>query len=653
MRDTAIQPPTIKGVRLGAIILGVLAALVAGAALILSNTHWNFLRGPVGRIASATAGRSIVIHGDLTARLLSLEPEASARDLQIGGSSGVPGDLARVGLFRARIKLLPLLAGRADLPLIELGHADIRAVRDGAGHANWRTPAGGRAPMKLPPIEHLAIHDSRLHLVDQSRRLVIEAQVRSDETLGVGGRGQFRLIGQGSLNNDPFGLTLTGGPLLYVKADKPYAFDADMRAGATHVLARGVLTRPFDFGQVRASLAASGPDMADLYHLTGVAFPNTPAYSLGGVLVRDGHRYSFDPIRGRVGRSDLAGALSVDHSSGRPFVRASLRSHILALSDLGAAVGAKPGVVAAARKGEPHVRLLPDARLDLTRVRSTDAVVDYKAESVMAAGGLPLKQVRLNLKLDHGVLIADPLEFTFPRGRLAGRIRVDARPDTPLDELDLKVSQVRLADFFTHTSPPPLDGVLQARARLSGRGASVREVAASANGALAFIAPHGEVRRSLGELLGVNVTKALGLMLAKDQSDMGVRCAVAQFSARNGVLTADRIVFDSDTVRTDGRGQVDLRDESVDLTLTGHPKRFRLVRLQSPITVSGRLASPKLGLEAGAAPAQAGVAVVLGAALSPLAAILPFVDPGLAHDADCAAAEADAQTAGSRAPHHP
>ena len=624
------------------------AIVLAGLALLLTNTNWNFLRGPVGRTASAMAHRAIIIHGDLTAHLLSLEPRVSAGDLEVGSSSGVAGDLARVGRFQAQIRLLPLLTGQVQLPLIDLERADIRAVRDSAGHANWRTPAGGEAPMKLPPIEHLVVRDGRLHLLDQTRRLVIEAEVQSNETLAPGGHGEFRLTGQGSLNGAPFSLNLTGGPLLYVKATRPYAFEADLRAGATRILAQGTLPRPFDFGQVRTSLAVSGSDMADLYLLTGVAFPNTPAYSLTGNLVRNGRRYAFDPVRGRVGHSDLAGVLSVDHTSGRPFVRADLRSQTLTLSDLGVAFGAKPGVTAAMGNTGGQARLLPDAPLDLARIRSTDATVRYRAESVNAGPKLPLRQVRLTLRLDHGVLTADPLEFGFPRGQLAGQVRLDARTDVPLSAVDLRVSHVRLADFFARTNPPPLDGVVQARARLTGRGASVRQVAASANGTLALIVPHGEVRRSLGELLGINATKALGLMLAKDQSDMGVRCAVAQFTARDGILTADRILFDSDTVRTEGKGQVDLRDESLNLTLSGHSKRFRLVRLQAPILVGGQLGGLKIGVKPGGAPAQAGVAVVLGAALSPLAAILPFIDPGLAHDADCAAAESGAQAAAQK-----
>ena len=46
---------------------------------------------------------------------------------------------------------------------------------------------------------------------------------------------------------------------------------------------------------------------------------------------------------------------------------------------------------------------------------------------------------------------------------------------------------------------------------------------------------------------------------------------------------------------------------------------------------------PKIGVQAGKALEQAGGAAALGALLTPLAAVLAFVDRGLAKDADCAA----------------
>jgi hypothetical protein len=59
--------------------------------------------------------------------------------------------------------------------------------------------------------------------------------------------------------------------------------------------------------------------------------------------------------------------------------------------------------------------------------------------------------------------------------------------------------------------------------------------------------------------------------------------------------------------------------------------------LRTPITVRGSLSHPLIGVDAGKLAAQTGGAVALGTLLTPVAALLAFVDGGLAKDANCSA----------------
>jgi hypothetical protein len=275
-----------------------------------------------------------------------------------------------------------------------------------------------------------------------------------------------------------------------------------------------------------------------------------------------------------------------------------------------------------------------------------DAVVRYRAASVQA-GKLPLRGFALDLTLDHGLLVADPVSFSLPRGDLTAHVRLDARGAVPLTDIDARIVNLRMEDFLHGSGPPAVEGLVEARAKLHGSGGSVRQAAATADGALTVVAPHGEIRQALAELLGIDVIKGLGLYLTNNKSETGLRCAVADFRAAGGVLSARTLVLDTDPVLATGKGTIDLRTEAVDLTLQGRPKKFQLIRLNAPITITGRLRSPHIGVKPGAAPAQAAVAVALGVVLGPLAAILPFVDPGLAKNADCAGLTAQAQAKGA------
>jgi AsmA family protein len=130
--------------------------------------------------------------------------------------------------------------------------------------------------------------------------------------------------------------------------------------------------------------------------------------------------------------------------------------------------------------------------------------------------------------------------------------------------------------------------------------------------------------------------------LTKDQRKTEVRCGVAAFEAEEGHLNAKSIVMDTTDVLIIGRGDVNLQTERLDLSLQGSPKKLRLLRLRSPISVAGTLSKPRVGIEPKKTLLQAGAGTVLATLLTPIAAVLAFVDPGLAKNADCSALMAQA-----------
>jgi hypothetical protein len=133
------------------------------------------------------------------------------------------------------------------------------------------------------------------------------------------------------------------------------------------------------------------------------------------------------------------------------------------------------------------------------------------------------------------------------------------------------------------------------------------------------------------------------LLSSQKQPNVAVRCGVIDFQAQKGTLEARSVFIDTTSVLITGRGHVDLGEERLDLSLQGDPKKVRFFRLRSPITLHGTLLHPAIGVKAENLVAQAGVAVALGTLLTPFAAALAFIDPGLAKNKDCSAVIAEAQ----------
>lgn len=637
---------------------GVLAFLAIVVAILIAVWDWNWFRGPLANAASARMHRQVTISGDLKVHLFSWQPSATVDGVHVANPrwANPPGaaqkNLADIGRIAIRIRLVPLLGGHLDLQLLQFDRPRLDLWRDAQGRATWDFSDGKKPdqPMKLPPIRDFVINDGRLTLKDAKHKLTFLGTLNASEQQGAANRG-FEMRGQGRLNEQPFLLQVTGGPLLNIDRAKPYPFDAYIRAGETVVTARGAVPKPFDLGQFYMNATARGPDLADLYGVTGIALPNTPPYDLRGRLSRDEHDWRLTGVTGRVGGSDLSGELSAKTGLPRPFVQADLRSRTLYFPDVGALFGgaakagkvASPKQVAAARVLQSQQRLLPDSTLQVDKIRSVDADVTYKADSIRHAP-VNLSAGSAHVTLKAGVLRADPLAFTLPQGHIAGQIQLDARRATPVTNMDLRLSNARLEHMVPlHLSGgTPFDGALVGRVRLAGAGDSVHRAFAHANGEMMLAVPAGDIRRSFAELMGVNVVKGLGLLLSKDQQTTPIRCGVVHFQAVDGLFKADQIVFDTGPVLVTGGGTVNMATEQLDLKVQGHPKRFQLVRLRAPITAEGSLLHPKLGVQAGGAIAQGGAAAALGALLTPLAAVLPFVDPGLAKDANCQALVAEA-----------
>lgn len=649
-----LTPPAKKALGWTGAILAILAIAITILILIWD---WNWFRGPVERIASARLHRQVTISGDLNANIWSWQPSATVDGISIANPAWAGKEkMGTIERLAVRVRLIPLLWGKADVRVLAVDRPNFSLLADDKGRKNWDFSNGEpKKPADFPPIQRFIVRDGQLKYLDTQRDIRFQGTINARETAGADNRG-FELTGKGTINRAPFRAEVVGGPLLNIERDKPYPFDVDLHAGQTYITARGAVPKPFDMGKFYMNATARGPDMAQLFPLLGVALPNTPPYSLRGRLSRDGLLWKIDNLAGRVGDSDLSGDASVDTAGKRPFLRAKLSSQTLDWDDLGAFFGAAPKVgkgetvspeqAAIARTMTAQQRIFPDATLDVSRIRAMDADVTYSARSIRDTP-VQLNSASVRVKLDNGLLRADPLKLDLPRGEVAGHVSLNARNATPVTDLDLRLTNSRIETIipFQFQGAPALTGALVARAKLTGTGDSVHKAFASADGQVVVVAPGGEIRKAFAELAGVNVIKGLGLLNKKDTTE--VRCAVANFETKGGVMTANNIVFDTGPVLIAGKGAINLDTERMDFRFKGQDKKFRLARVLLPVTIKGPLMAPKLGVEPGPAIAQGGAAVGLGSLLSPFAAILPFIDPGLAKDANCAGLLASATAQGA------
>jgi uncharacterized protein involved in outer membrane biogenesis len=693
-----LQPSALhehKKTRWTAIILG---AVVLALVLVLAFFNWNAFRPTLARMITAKTGRPASIDGDLKVHLFSWTPRAEINDLKLGNPSWAD----RKTMFEAKritvsVSIGRLLRGQLVLPLIDLEQPTINLERDAKGRASWElgsiegkpTPS---KPTKLPTIQRLTIEGGHLHVVDLIRKLTFSGSLVASDGSGSKDDSAFKIRSSGTLNAKPFRLDANGGPLLDLSPDKPYSFSTHLTASDIDLETHVTVPKPFDLSLLDFNFTVSGDDLADVFYLTGLALPNTPKYRLSAAVHLDGTRYTADDFKGRLGSSDIGGKFQVDTGGARPKLTAKLTSHTLNFVDLaptlgetapagqslsasntaatasiatgggtatgagtaGAAAASGRKSSAAAKQAPPPPalsdappttndgRLLPDADLQVNRVRGMDADVTYAAASVTAPK-LPMKQVNFHLVLNDGVLTLDPLSFVLDAGKFAGKVQIDARSDVPVTDIDMRLDQVDLAQFKSASmKQPPLSGTLSGRFNFHGAGSSVHKLAANSDGAVSVVIPHGQINDAIAELTGINVLKGLGLLLSKDPGQTDIRCGIVDFKDHEGSLNTTTVYIDTTDVLITGRGKLDLGAEKIDLALQGDPKKVRLLRLRAPISLHGTFLHPAVGIEAGKLAEQVGIAAAIGAVLTPAAAALAFIDPGLTKDKDCSSLFAQA-----------
>jgi len=662
-----------KTLRVTAIGLGSLIVIVLVA---LALFDWNALKHPIERMASAKTGRTISIGGKLQVHIWSWTPTVIVNGLTLGNppwESARP--MATVDRLEIHLKLLPLLKGDVILPRVALFSPNVYLHQDKDGRANWTfenkapTNAPATKPSKIPAVRDLLIQDGKLTLIDEMRRLKVNGSIQAHEQKSASDPTPFRIQGSGTINEQPFEMRVAGGPLLNLDPEHPYPFDLHIVAGNLQADSKGRALKPFDLGQLDFEVDLSGKDLAEGFYLTQLALPNTAPFKLHAHIARNDMRVAVSDIAGTVGESDLHGKLDIDARRKRPYMRGDLISKQLRMKDLAASLGGQPkgadSLDAKAPAQQPNentfpakappighnARLFPDAHLQVDRVRAMDADVKFRATSV-DAGSVPLKEVAFRVRLDEGVLSLDPFAFEMPQGRLSGRARIDARKKIPAVHIDVRIKDIQLEQLKSKKpgASAPLVGVMQARAVVDGTGDSVHQVMSDANGRFTLILPDGQVTSAFAELTGINVSKGLGLLLTKSDEKAPIRCGVAQFKIDEGLMNAENITFDTQDVLIKGSGNINLGPEELHLEIKGEPKKIRFTRLRTPIEIRGHLADPSFGVNVASTAKQGAVAAALGALVTPVAAIIAFVDPGLAKDQNCAAMIAEADRKGPEAP---
>lgn len=660
--------------------------MVLALVLISEAAGWPFLRQPLERSLARSAAAQVQLQGDVKLHLI-WRPRLLVESLHVASDPRfeVPHLLkaGRVALAWRWSDIWRWQRG-GPLRLRALGAEvlDAHLVRDADGNANWQLGATEPDPENpafagLPRLGSLTVGQGDITWVDALQDVDLAVRLRGSEgeTTAAEPRPGYEATLTGRYRALPLDLQVLAGSTL------PLLHDADASANApwvpvrvkgtvasTRVLFDGDAAALLGTPRLQGKVEVAGPSLANVGEPLGLTLPQTPPFDMRGELQQDGGVWHLQTTRAHVGSSQLKGDLRFEQLTQPPRLTGKLTGPKLALADLGPAIGTRGG--GATDKGDDKAqagRVLPQRRFDLPSLKAMDADVQVAIDTLDfgTTAMAPLRNLQTRLKLDAGTLRLEDLSAAVSGGQVKGMTTLDSKADPAKWEARLEFTGIDLAGWLRGlragsaegTAPAAtqtaalkrerdqarqggdqavqsyLTGALSGSLHLQGQGYSTAEILSTAYGPVRLNLRDGSMSYLTTELMGLDVAQALGALITGDRP-LPLRCARFDLFARDGVVKPTLAVVDNEDSTIWITGQVSFVDESLDLHLITRPKDFSLLSLRTPITVTGTLAKPAVGIEPQRLIARALGALALGAVAGPVAAILPLIEQGSEKGAD-------------------
>ncbi|MFQ5644326.1 MAG: AsmA-like C-terminal region-containing protein [Thiogranum sp.] len=207
--------------------------------------------------------------------------------------------------------------------------------------------------------------------------------------------------------------------------------------------------------------------------------------------------------------------------------------------------------------------------------------------------GWDAQSAKAVIALKSGRFVARPVTFVYSKGTLDTEFELDAG-DTP--GLLLKAVAKNVNPYRGESGEAGYERYVKTDVDLDlffkAAGESAHELASSANGHVYLTIQDGRLRRSLVDLLFVDLV-GWSLNMVKDSKYAPINCGVADYSINKGVVSTDAFFIDAKSITVTGEGAVDLGREEVDYVFIPR-KKSRLVLKAEPVKVKGPLNDPSV-----------------------------------------------------------
>ncbi len=559
----------------------VVAGVLVLGLIVLAAFPWGSLKGVIQRQLTARFGRPVTIGGIERVDTFGFSPTIRITDVRIPQAAWAgTGDFVRLREAEATFSGLALLKGAFGPRDVKARGLRLVLVRDRNGRTNWERPGKPKGGGSSTDLDGLTISDSVIAYRDDKQDRFVTARFTSDPVHGI------RAAGNGTIRGAAVRIAVAG-PSVERFQGKPWPFTASIDGDALSITAKGRMDHPLDTDAMELDVTARATDLKLIDAVIEAGLFRTQPVSFSAHVRHDQPKWTVTQLKGVVGRSDFTGHVSVDKQDGRSKVDGAIVSRQFDFGDLASDEGKAKG---AALERAIGPRLVPNTRIDIGKIDTTDARMAFRIKRIVSAkGASPILSARGVLAIDHQLLTLSDLDARLPHGRVEGKLTVDQRGDrkVPMVDINLRLRGSSVQDLAGGGGE--FSGNVSARARLRGPGTTIRAAVGNANGTIGFVARDGQLPQGIAAALGFDAARAL---LAKDGERAGLRCVVLKLDVTRGHGRIDPMIVDTTASLLRGQGSVVFPSETLNIRLTGTPKQHALLRVPGSAYMTGTIERP-------------------------------------------------------------
>jgi len=597
---------------LGIAAIAVLSSIFAVYA-ILSNIDFNRLKPLLTQVVKQETGRDLVINGAIDLKL-GLRPSLVMDDILLQNApwASMP-EMVKIKRLEAKISVMPLLKRDIRITRLVLIEPDILLETDKSRRWNFEFEKPEAPDLKDRPPEsfslpkmafhHVQVTKGRVSYRDGATGELYSLSIERFTVISEGIDSPVALTFNGSYKDKPLELRGTVGSLFLLKEPgKGYPVDLTVKALGTELKVEGTIQDALKLKGLALKTSAEVQSTSEITKFLYKTMPMEFGPLRASVAISDAGdtTYKLSDLKISSKAGDAEGDLAINLGAGRPKLTGSIASQSLNLKAILAEVRPKQ---TKADKAPRKNRIFSNDPLPLDTLKSIDVQIKVDAGLVQLPH-LSLTNLSMEVNLDDGRLALKSIKLKMAGGEAEGRVEIRPQGRVATATAVFKISQM---DLRLLSADLKAEGKADVELDVLSRGSSIAGLMAGLNGRTVVVMGQGRMDNKNIQILGGDLASGIFQILnpsSKAANHTDINCIVSGFDIKDGIAKVTALVVDTPDMNVIGEGQVNLRDETLDLALKPYSKggaagfSLSLGELAKPFKLGGTLSNPSLEMDA-------------------------------------------------------